>query len=257
MATTTSVDNSELLSTILPAFTAESRIVVHVLPVGSGQAMNLVKRGDAAVALTHDPEAEAAAIAAGVVTNYRKIMFNDFLIVGPPGDAAGVARALDAADAFARIARSGSLCASRGDSSGTFAREQTLWEKAGRRPAAASVIETGQGMAATLRVASEKGAYTLSDRATFEQVRQRTGLIPLHEGGAELLNTYAVFLRAGVSGYERDAARALVHWLSDGDGRRRIAAFTVNGRPVFNVWPDGVARETPSDLPPVVLVHAR
>jgi tungstate transport system substrate-binding protein len=257
MATTTSVDNSGLLNAILPAFTAESGIVVHVLPVGSGQAMNLVRRGDAAVALTHDPQAEAAAIAAGFVTSYRKIMFNDFLVVGPPGDAAGVARAQDAGDAFARIAKGRSLFASRGDNSGTFSREQMLWNKAGRRPAAGDLIETGQGMAATLRVAGEKGAYTLADRATFEQVRQRTGLVPLYEGGAELLNTYSVFLRAGVSGHEGDAARALVHWLSDGDGRRRIAAFAVNGRPVFNVWPDGVARDTPSDLPPGVLAHAR
>src|SRR6185312_15825420 len=257
MATTTSVDNSELLASILPAFTAESRVVVDVLPVGSGQAMNLVKRGDAAVALTHDPQAEAGAIAAGIVSDYRKIMFNDFLVVGPPDDPAGVSQASDAADAFARIARTGAAFVSRGDNSGTFTREQTLWKEAGSRPAAGRVIETGQGMAATLRVANEKSAYTLTDRATFEQIRRQTRLAPLHEGGADLLNTYAVFIRAGLSGHERDTARALVHWLSDGDGRRRIAAFVVNGRAVFNVWPEGIPRDAPADLPPGVLAHVR
>ena len=104
MATTTSVENSGLLARILPAFSQDTRVSVEVLAVGSGQALNLLKRGEAAVGLTHDPAAEAAALSAGVITGYRKIMFNDFVIVGPPADPAGIARASDAVDAFARIA---------------------------------------------------------------------------------------------------------------------------------------------------------
>src|SRR5207244_1345012 len=118
---------------------------------------------------------------------------------------------------------------SRGDASGTYSREQELWTAAKQRPPDARHLETGQGMGATLRVASEKGAYTLTDRATFEQFRSGLRLVSLFEGGSLLLNTYAVFLRSGSTGGERDAATLLADWLADGDGRRSIADFTPNG----------------------------
>jgi tungstate transport system substrate-binding protein len=252
VATTTSVENSGLLDAILPAFEQKYQTKVDVLPVGSGQALALLKRGDVAAGLTHDSTAEASALASEVITGYRKIMFNDFVIVGPRDDPAAVAQAADAVDAMRRIAASGAAFASRGDSSGTYSREQDLWALARQRPDGGRLLETGQGMSATLRVASEKRAYTLTDRATFEQVRPGLQLASWYEGGPALLNTYSIFLRAGLTGADREAATTLADWLADGEGRELVAGFLANGRAVFNVWPTGIPRDQPTDLP-----HAR
>jgi len=257
MATTTSVENSGLLARILPAFTQDTRVSVEVLAVGSGQALNLLKRGEAAVGLTHDPAAEAAALSAGVITGYRKIMFNDFVVVGPPADPAGIARSSDAVDAFARIADRDAVFVSRGDASGTYSREQELWTLAKRRPVPHRLVEVGQGMGGTLRVANEMSAYTLSDRATFEQFRPALRLTILYEGGSALLNTYAVFLRPGLTGRGLANASALADWLTDGAGRQHIAGFVANGQRVFEVWPLGTPRGSPVDLPSPAVVHVR
>jgi tungstate transport system substrate-binding protein len=248
LATTTSVENSGLLAAILPTFEQTHQVHVEVLPVGSGQALSLLKRGDADVGLTHDPDAEASAIAAGIITDYRKIMFNDFIIVGPREDAAGIVHASDALDAMRRIA-AGAMFVSRGDASGTYAREQTLWTRAGQRPPRDRLIETGQGMSGTLRIASDKQAYTLTDRATFEQFQSRLQLTSLYEGGSALLNTYAIFLRAGLTGAERSASAMLADWFADGEGRASMTSFAVNGRAVFRIWPAGLPRNRPTDLP--------
>ena len=252
VATTTSVENSGLLAAILPAFEAKYHTKVEVLPVGSGQALGLLKRGDVAAGLTHDPAAEASALAAGIITGYRKIMFNDFVIVGPRDDPAGVMLAADAVDAMRRIVASAALFASRGDASGTYSREQELWALAKERPTEGRLLETGQGMSATLRVASEKRAYTLTDRATFEQVRSGLQLASCYEGGPSLLNTYSFFLGAGLTGADREAATTLADWLADGEGRELVAGFQANGRAVFSVWPTGIPRDQPTHLP-----HAR
>ena len=257
MATTTSVENSGLLAAILPAFSAQTRITVDVLAVGSGQALNLIQRGDAALALTHDPAREAAALTGRVITGYRKIMFNDFVIVGPQADRAHTAQAVDAVDALTRIAAADATFVSRGDSSGTHAREQELWALAKRRPAPHRLLETGQGMGGTLRVANEKDAYTLSDRATFEQFRTSLRLTLLFEGGSSLLNTYAVFLRPGLTGADRAAAETLAGWLADGAGRPLMAGYAINGHPAFHLWPSGTPRESPADLPLPAVAHAR
>src|SRR5688572_6635070 len=161
LATTTSVESSGLLSAILPAFDQEKGIDVAVLAVGSGRALELLERGDAAAGLTHDPRAEQTALARGTIGAYRKVMLNDFIIVGPPDDPARVRQALDAADAMRRIAAAEAVFVSRGDASGTYTREQELWERASRRPMSNRLLETGQGMSPTLRVASERRAYTL------------------------------------------------------------------------------------------------
>lgn len=249
VATTTSVENSGLLAAILPAFEAKYHTKVEVLPVGSGQALALLKRSDVAAGLTHDPAAEASALASGVITGYRKIMFNDFVIVGPGDDPAAVGHAADAVDAMRRIAASGAVFASRGDSSGTYSREQELWALAKQRPTDGRLLETGQGMSATLRVASEKRAYTLTDRATFEQVRSGLQLASWFEGGSALLNTYSIFLRVGLTGADREAATTLADWLADGEGRELVTGFLANGRAVFNVWPTGIPRDQPTALP--------
>jgi len=257
MATTTSVENSGLLAAVLPAFEQQSHIRVEVVAVGSGQALNLVKRGEASVGLTHDPDAEAAALAAGTITDYQKIMFNDFVIVGPTNDPAGIARSSDAAGAFVRIVNNDGLFVSRGDASGTYSREQALWALAKCRPAQNRLLETGQGMGGTLRVASERSAYTLSDRATFEQFRSGLRLASLYEGGPALLNTYAIFVRAGLTGAGQAEAAALTRWFADGEGRRQISSFVARGQSVFKIWPPGVSRGRPSDLPPREFANAR
>lgn len=249
IATTTSVENSGLLAAILPAFERTADIKVEVLPVGSGQALALLERGDAVAGLTHDPRAEAKAVEAGVIANYRKIMFNDFVIVGPREDPADVAHAAGAVDAMRRIAATGAMFASRGDASGTYSREQELWALAKQRPAHDVLLETGQGMSATLRIASEKRAYAFTDRATFEQVRSGLRLTSLYEGGSILLNTYAIFLRTGLTPAEQEAATRLADWLADGEGRPLVARFHVNGQPVFTIWPAGTPRDQPADLP--------
>jgi tungstate transport system substrate-binding protein len=257
MATTTSVENSGLLAEVLPVFSRQTHVTVEVLAVGSGQALNLLKRGEVAVGLTHDPAAEATALASGVITGYRKIMFNDFIIAGPSGDPADIASASDAVDAFARIAASEAMFVSRGDASGTYAREQELWALAKHRPAPNRLLEVGLGMGGTLRVANEKSAYTLSDRATFEQFRSALRLTSLFEGGSVLLNTYAVFVRPGLAGAERATASTLTQWLADGEGRQLVAGFVANGRTVFHPWPPGTPRESPGDLPPLAAAHVR
>ena len=249
IATTTSVDNSGLLAAILPAFERRAHITVEVLPVGSGGAFDLLERGDVVAGITHDPGAEASALKAGVITGYRKIMFNDFIIAGPREDPAGIAHASDAVDAMRHIAAKGAVFASRGDASGTYSREQELWALAEQRPAHDMLLETGQGMSATLRVASERGAYTLTDRATFEQVRSGLRLDSLYEGGSALLNTYSVFLRTGLTAAEREAATTLADWFADGEGRQLVAGFRANGQTVFRIWPAGISRHQPTNLP--------
>ena len=247
LATTTSVDNSGLLQAILPSFQQETGIEVQVLAVGSGRALQLLRRGDADVALTHDPIGEAAFLKEMPGAGYRKIMFNNFVLVGPSGDDALIRQAANAADAMRRIAMSTALFVSRGDESGTHARERQLWQKADAEPRADRLLETGQGMAATLRVASERQAYTLTDRATFTQLAHALALQPLFEGDPDLLNTYAVIIPDRAA--PENGAREFMRWISEGDGRARIAAFTIGGTRPFVVWPPGRARDRPDAMP--------
>jgi tungstate transport system substrate-binding protein len=253
MATTTSVDNSGLLATLLPEFQKDSGIQVLAVAVGSGRALDILDRRDADVALTHDPDAEQRYVDKGVFGEYRKVMFNDFVIAGPEGDPAQVRTATSAVDAMTRIASSGRAFASRADSSGTHSRELLLWKAAGRKPEGAHLIETGQGMGATLRIASERQAYVLTDRATFRQLQATLRLVMLNEGDPILINTYAVSYRAGLIGDRLAHAQQLIAWLTDGRGREVVSAFGIKDQPpAFTVWPADRPRTHPADLP-----HAR
>jgi ABC-type glycerol-3-phosphate transport system permease component len=151
------------------------------------------------VALTHDPDAERVYLDKGVFGDYRKVMFNDFVIAGPAADPARAREAATAADAMSRIAASGHTFASRADTSGTHSRELLLWKQAGRKPLGPKVIETGQGMAPTLRIASERQSYVLTDRATYRQLESTLRLVILNEA-IILLNTYAASYRRGLTG---------------------------------------------------------
>ena len=248
LATTTSVGNSGLLDLLVPAVDRELRIRLQSHLVGSGQALRMLERGDADVAISHAPVRERDFLANHPGWLYRKIMFNDFVIIGPANDPAGIRGARDAVEAMARIARSGESFVSRGDGSGTDEREQALWAVADVRPQSSRLIVAGQGMAGTLRIAGKMRAYTLSDRATFNQLSRAIESRLLFEGDPSLLNTYAVVVPDRTNDHGR-VAGAFATWLADGNGRALIDGFRVRGAPAFHVWPSGRPRSLPTDLP--------
>jgi tungstate transport system substrate-binding protein len=191
LATTTSLQDSGLLDVLLPRFEASSPYRVKAIAVGSGEALRMGEQGSADVLVVHSPSDEERFMAAGFGKDRKELMSNDFVVVGPPGDPAKV-RGLPVADALRAIRELGSVFVSRADASGTDKKEKALWKKAGPAPAGAWYLETGQGMAETLRIASEKSGYALTDRGTFLAVKARLDLVVLVEGGADLLNVYHV-----------------------------------------------------------------
>jgi tungstate transport system substrate-binding protein len=234
LATTTSTQDSGLLDDLLPAFTAATGWAVKPVAVGSGQAIEMGRRGEADVLLVHSPAAEEEYVAEGTAGRRLLVMHNDFVLLGPDADPAGV-RGVSVDEAMRRIATSETGFVSRGDDSGTHARERSLWEQAGVPPGAPWYQETGQGMGATLRVAAEKAGYTLSDRATY--LSQPDGLALLVEGDPGLLNVYHVIevtARAGPR-VQPEAAAAFADWITGPDAQRRIGEFGTAefGQPLF------------------------
>jgi len=224
LATTTSTQDSGLLDDLLPAFTTDTGWAVKTVAVGSGQAIELGRRGEADVVLVHSPEAEEKFMAEGVAGRRQLVMHNDFVLLGPDADPAGI-RGATTTDAMTRIASSGAVFVSRGDDSGTNAREKQLWTAAGVTPGGDGYQQTGQGMGATLRVAAEKGGYTLSDRATY--LSQPDGLSVLVEGDPGLLNVYHVIemtTRAGER-VQPDGAKAFADWITSAPVQQRIGEF--------------------------------
>jgi tungstate transport system substrate-binding protein len=244
LATTTSVNNSGLLEVVLPAFRSQTGTDVQLVTPGSGIALDMLARADVDVVITHAPAREAEQMARRT-WRYQKIMFNDFVIVGPPDDPAHVLRVPTADVAMRRIAASGVRFISRGDSSGTHEREQELWARAGITPNPAQVVVAGSGMGATLRIAGTMRAYTLTDRATFSQQAERGDLRIVFDGDPTLLNTYAVIVPNEAS---PDALK-FTDWLVRGDGRRLIAEYRVAGAHAFTVWPPDCPGDVPSALP--------
>ncbi len=226
LATTTSVQDSGLLDELLPAFSRKTGIAVKPIAVGSGEAIEMARCGAADAVLAHSPEAESKLVTDGVALDRRTIMTNTFLIVGPAGDPAKVKGAPSAREAFVRIAAGGRFV-SRGDKSGTHARELKLWSD---QPGGVRYIQAGAGMGETLLMADQKGAYTLSDLATFLAFEKRVTLVALYEGGDELVNRYSVMrVKTG----SPEAAR-FVEWMS-ADALPLIAAFGKSkyGRALF------------------------
>lgn len=243
LATTTSVGNSGLLEALLPAFRSDTGLEVRAHLVGSGRALAMLAVGQADVVLSHAPDAENAALAQHPGWSYRKLMFNDFVIVGPKNDPAAVAAASDVADAFRRIARSQAVFISRGDGSGTHERETQLWKRAGGAPKQPRLVVAGQGMGTTLRIADQMNAYTLSDRATFAQNASTLSARIVFEGGPQLLNTYAAV-------HDNDPhGREFADWLARGRGRDLIAAYRIGNAPAFTVWPSDRPHGRPDDQP--------
>lgn len=236
LATTTSTQDSGLLEDLLPAFTADTGWEVKPVAVGTGQALALGRRGEADALLVHAPAAERELVATGTTGRRLLVMHNDFVLVGPRDDPAGV-RGMPPADALQRIASQRQLFVSRGDDSGTEKKELTLWERAGTSPSGSWYQSTGQGMGATLRVASEKGGYTLTDRATFLAQRDTFDLEVLVEGDPNLINIYHVveMTTAGGDGVNEQGAAAFADWIVSPPAQQIIADLgnAEYGQPLF------------------------
>jgi tungstate transport system substrate-binding protein len=225
LATTTSTRDSGLLDVLIPAFERSGDCMVKTVAVGSGDALKLGERGDADVLLVHSPEAEEQFMSGGHGSTRLAVMHNDFVLVGPPGDPAGIAGARSAPEAMRRIAAKRAPFASRGDDSGTHTKELVLWEDAGVEPKGPWYIETGQGMGETLTIASQKQAYTLSDRGTFLATKNLDAklLLEKREG---LLNPYHVIVvrhEAANAG----CAKSFSGWITSPGTQRTISRFGV------------------------------
>jgi len=250
LATTTSTQDSGLLEAILPDFESTHNARVDVVAVGSGQAIELGQNGDADVLLVHSRSKEDAFVADGYGLARSDVMYNDFVLVGPPDDPAGIAGSSTAAEALARIAQAQSPFASRGDESGTHTKEKALWQAAGIDPdlSAGWYSSLGQGMGETLQFANEQRAYTLSDRATYLAQRDNLPNLVILVGGNSinenpdpaLLNPYGVIPvnPERHEGIQAGLAQEFVDWLTSVQTQETIAASGVDrfGQPLF--YPD-------------------
>jgi tungstate transport system substrate-binding protein len=192
LSTTTSTQDSGLLDVLVPLFEKQTGYTVKTISVGTGQALALAAKGDADVALVHAPSLEKQYVADGKLLNRRLVMYNDFVIIGPRSDPAKIKPAKTASAALRLIEQSQSRFVSRGDNSGTHNLEKTLWKEAGIEPKGDWYIEAGQGMGATLGIANERNAYTITDRGTYLALGSRISLPILGEGDKALLNIYSV-----------------------------------------------------------------
>jgi tungstate transport system substrate-binding protein len=251
LATTTSTQDSGLLDVLVPEFEKQTGYVVKVIAVGTGQALQMGQDGNADVLLVHAPGSEKMYMEGGYGSERFLVMHNDFIIVGPSADPAGIKGGTDAVAAFGKIAASASPFVSRGDKSGTNTKELALWKSAEVDPATekpAWYIESGQGMGATLTIASEKGAYTLTDRATYLATKANLQLDLLVEKDNTLLNVYHVITVNPVKWPKMnyDGAIAFAKWLTEPATQELISTFGVDkyGEPLF--IPD--ADKTDADL---------
>ncbi len=238
LQSTTSTQNSGLLDDLIPRFRRATGIGVRVVAVGTGQALRNARNGDGDVLLVHARAREDAFLADGHGSMRRDVMFNDFVIVGPAGDPAGLRGRTDAAAALRRLAGQEVPFASRGDDSGTHTKERALWKDAGIDPSSASgswYRETGAGMGATLNTAVAMQAYTLTDRGTWISFRNRRDFEVLVEGDSRLHNPYGVLLVSPERHPHVKAAegRAFIDWLTGPEGQRAIAEFRVDGQQLF------------------------
>ena len=238
VASTTSTEQSGLFAHLLPAFTATTGIAVRVVALGTGQALDVGRRGDADVVLVHDRVAEEKWVAEGWGGPRRPVMYNDFVLVGPVSDPAGIAGLTDTAEALRRIAITKAAFVSRGDRSGTHAAELRLWQQAGIDPAGGRGTwyrEVGQGMGPALNTAAAQNAYLLADRGTWLAFRNRQALKILVEGDQDLFNQYGAMVVSPARHPHVKAREAerFVAWLAGPPGQAAIAAYRINGEQLF------------------------
>jgi tungstate transport system substrate-binding protein len=235
LATTTSTDNSGLFRKLLPHYEAASGDQVQVIAVGTGKALKLGEDGNVDVVLVHAPSAEVEFVERGFGVNRRSVMYNDFVLVGPPTDPAGVRGMRQASEALSRIAENRTVFVSRGDDSGTHKKERSLWELAAVKPDAFWYREAGQGMGTVLLMSSELQGYTLTDRGTWLAFEPKLQLEVLVEGDPLLFNPYGIIavnpdLHRGVNYL---GAMRLIAWITSVEGQELIREFTLGGRPLF------------------------
>jgi len=238
LQSTTSTANSGLYDAILPIFTEKTGIHVHVVAVGTGQAIRNAMNGDGDVLLVHAKPAEEKFVADGFGVKRSDVMYNDFIIVGPASDPAGIAGSRDATAALKAIAASKALFASRGDNSGTHKKEKRLWQASGVDATSQSgswYRETGSGMGATLNAAVGMDAYTLTDRGTWISFRNKADFRIVVEGDKELFNQYGVILvnPARHAHVKQAEGQAFIDWLTGREGQQAIAAYKLGGQQLF------------------------
>lgn len=240
LATTTSTQDSGLLDVLVPTFEEQSGFMVKTIAVGTGKALEMGENGEADALLVHAPESEQPLVDSGVATNYQLVMHNDFIVVGPKEDPAGIKGLATSVEAFKKMAEINALFVSRGDDSGTHKKELGLWKNAGVEPNGKWYQETGQGMGATLKVASEKGGYSLTDRATYLALKDELNLEIVLQGEESLLNIYHV-MQVNPEKFENingEAGKAFVDFMVAPETQKVIGEFGVDeyGEPLF--FPD-------------------
>jgi len=239
LSTTTSTENSGLLYALLPPFEKMFNLKVDVIPVGTGKALKLGENGDVDVTLVHAHSLEDRFVAEGYGVNRRDVMYNDFVIIGPKSDPAGVKRAKMADDAFNLIAKNKATFISRGDRSGTHVKELNIWEKAGLKPSGKWYLEAGRGMGEVLIMADEKTAYTMTDRGTYLPFISggKINLPILFEGDPLLFNPYGIIAvnPAKYPHVNYIKAMTLIGWMTSQEGQKIIKGFGKDkfGQPLF------------------------
>ena len=237
LSTTTSTQDSGLLDVLVPLFETKTTYTVKTISVGTGQALALAAKGEADVTLAHAPSLEKKYVAEGKLLNRRLVMYNDFVMVGPNEDPAKIRSTKKAVEAMKWIAGSGARFTSRGDNSGTHNLEKTLWKLAGLEPKGAWYIESGQGMGATLGIANDRGAYTLTDRGTYLAFQKRVQLAVLLEGDKPLLNIYSVIEVNPANGprVNAEGGKAFADFMVSPEVQAVIKTFGIEkfGQPLF------------------------
>jgi tungstate transport system substrate-binding protein len=235
LSTTTSTENSGLLKYLLPDFEAKTNTRVHVISVGTGKALEMAKNGDVDVTLVHARPSEDKFVAEGHGVNRRDVMYNDFIIVGPTSDPAGVKGSRDVLKALKQITDIRAKFISRGDNSGTDQMEKAYWKEVGAKPEGSAYVSAGLGMGEVLNMAAEMQAYTLTDRATYGAYRAKTGLAVVVEGDPKMFNPYGIIAvnPARHKDVNYKGAMQLIEWITSDEGQKKIAGYKVDGQQLF------------------------
>ena len=234
LATTTSTYDSGLLDEVIPAFEKETGYEVHILSKGTGASLELGKRGDVDVLLVHAKDRELKLVEEGYFVDRKDVMYNDFIVIGPADDPAGIKNMESAAEAFTKIEENNSSFVSRGDNSGTNMKEISIWSEAGIEPSGDWYMAVGQGMGETLRITDEKQAYTMTDRGTYLSMKDKMSLEVLVEGDPILFNQYGIMaVNPEKHDVNYEGAKALIQFMESEKGQEMIGNYTKYGEQLF------------------------